>query len=436
MRQIYCLSFAFFLISFFSKLSYSNSADLQQPQESSSDAENKDFIITSKYGDLKFSGYFQPQFQWIESKGAPSFGGGDFEPNSNNRFKIRRGRLKAEYSNKNSKGEEVSYFVLQFDGNEKGVSIRDFWGRYSENKWKLFHVKIGMMPRPFGDEIQRSSSIRESPERGRMSQIIMNSERDLGFSLTFNPRAESSQWKWLAIEAGVYNGQGISGPIEYDSYKDFIGRISAKNLSFFNQKAIFSFGASILWGHIDSPTDSIYILKNQKMVLDDSGNSSPAIKRYFGLDAQLLIPNKVGNTQFRAEYIRGTQTANANSSVTPRSIYHSGTKQPYPLYSRQFDGAYFYFIQHLNSWNHQVVVKYDWYNPQRLVNGMELSQDNGFSMADVAYHTLGLGYIYHINTQLKVTLYYDRIWNEKTGIINASQDFKDDLLTCRLQFKF
>ena len=40
-----------------------------------------------------------------------------------------------------------------------------------------------MFARPFGFEINYSSSDRESPERGRKSQILMKGERDLDFKI-------------------------------------------------------------------------------------------------------------------------------------------------------------------------------------------------------------------------------------------------------------
>ena len=46
--------------------------------------------IYKNYDRVKFSGYVQPQFQVAEEKGAKSYNGGDFLPNVNNRFMLRR----------------------------------------------------------------------------------------------------------------------------------------------------------------------------------------------------------------------------------------------------------------------------------------------------------------------------------------------------------
>src|SRR5574343_1375266 len=56
---------------------------------------------------LKIGGWIQAQYQWTETKGAKTFDGGDFLANSNNRFMIRRGRIKFTYT----KG--IGQYVLQ-----------------------------------------------------------------------------------------------------------------------------------------------------------------------------------------------------------------------------------------------------------------------------------------------------------------------------------
>src|SRR5205823_13696455 len=130
--------------------------------------------------EFRISRYIQPQFQYIQEKGAKSYDGGDFPAKSNNRFMLRRGRIRFDYSRVNKENKPFLQVVFQFDGTERGVFIRDFWGRVFENKWGLFSFTGGMFARPFSYELNLSSAERESPERGRMSQILMKTERDLG----------------------------------------------------------------------------------------------------------------------------------------------------------------------------------------------------------------------------------------------------------------
>jgi hypothetical protein len=92
---------------------------------------------------------YNPQYQIASEKGAKGYSGGNFEPNSDNRFLIRRGRLRFDYMRTDELHRNQIQFVFQFDGTERGVFIRDFWGRYWENKWQLLAFTGGMFARPF-----------------------------------------------------------------------------------------------------------------------------------------------------------------------------------------------------------------------------------------------------------------------------------------------
>lgn len=400
--------------------------------------------IYNKFGQIGFSGYIQPEFQWAESKGVPNtFEGGDFGAASNNRFRLRRGRLRTDFTHYTDDGKPSVYFVFQFDGTERGVNIRDFWGRYYENKWELFNFSVGMMARPFGYEVVLSSVYRESPERGRMSQTIMNTERDLGVMFSLNPRKASSKFKWLAVDLGIYNGQGLTGPMEYDSRKDVIARISSKKQTINALGGIkVSGGISSYFGGIENRNARLFTTETRNGQLgmySDSleSNIGRVVRRqYFGADIQIVIPNKNGQTEFRAEYIGGQQTATASTSTTPGAYALDGNGAIAPLYTRSFNGAYFYFLQYLGSWHHQVLVKYDWYDPNTKVSGQQISKANGFSPADIRYNTLGIGYIHYINQYLKLVLYYSHPINEKTALTGYDKDLKDGVFTCRAQFSF
>ena len=61
----------------------------------------------------------------------------------NSRFMLRRGRLRLDYAHMNPNDQISLYFVFQFDGSERGVFIRDFWGRIFENKWQVLSIYYG-----------------------------------------------------------------------------------------------------------------------------------------------------------------------------------------------------------------------------------------------------------------------------------------------------
>ena len=398
--------------------------------------------IYERYDRVRMSGYIQPQFQYVQSKGAESYNGGDFSEMTNNRFMLRRGRLRVDYAHLNDRREATSYFVFQFDGTERGVVIRDFWGRFYENKLKLFSLTTGMFARPFGYEVNLSSANRETPERGRMSQILMKTERDIGIMLTVSDRNKDSKWTNVKFDLGVFNGQGMAGPVDYDSHKDVIARLSLKPVKVAAlSDGLLSAGVSGYAGGITSQSNVLFktVAQNDGMImLKDSSVSnyrklSP--RNYAGADVQLVFPNRKGETEFRAEYIRGKQTATLASSETPGAYpVLNGSKAP--LYIRDFDGAYFYFLQNLGSEEHQFVAKYDWYDPNKKVSGTEISEAAGFSKADLEYRTVSLGYVYYANTSLKFMFFYDFVRNEKSGLDSYKEDVADDVFTCRVQYNF
>jgi phosphate-selective porin len=82
-------------------------------------------------------------------------------------------------------------------------------------------------------------------------------------------------------------------------------------------------------------------------------------------------------------------------------------------------------------------VKYDWYDPNTSVSGKEIGKaGSNLSAADIKYNTLGFGYIRYINQNLKLFLWYDLVTNESTSLNGYTDDLKDDVFTCRLQFRF
>lgn len=394
-----------------------------------------------KFDRIKIGGYIQPEFQIAQSKGIKSFEGGDFASQVSNRFLLRRSRIRIDYvhfGNEERPGPGVQ-IAFQFDANERGFTVRDVWGRIFENKWKLFSFTTGMFARPFGYEVNLSSSDRESPERGRMSQLHMKSERDLGAMISFDVRRKTHLLKNLKIDAGIFNGQGITANGEFDNTKDFIGRVSIKPVAI-TQRVQLSAGTSVLYGGLNNNTRYVFTtseLNGIKKVVKDSsltnaGKNSP--RHYYGADVQLKIKNSSNQfTELRGEVLAGTQTGTANSAETPTALL-SGTDG---FYQRRFNGAYFYFLQHLFSSKHQLVIKYDWYDPNTDVKGNEIgAAGSNFTAADIKYSTLGLGYNNYISDNIKLTLHYAIVWNETTQLAGYTSDIDDNVLTCRMQFRF
>jgi len=402
------------------------------------------FSLYQKYDAVRFSGYIQPQFQYATHKGIDSYAGGNFPDEVDNRFSLRRGRFRLDYARYNDDHMPMVQFAFQFDGTERGVFIRDFFGRIFENKWDVFSLTAGMFARPISYEVNLSSGDRETPERGRMSQILMRTERDIGAMVSFEPRRPNHPLKFMKIDVGLFNGQGLTATSDFDSHKDIITRWAVKPIKLNSRNWRLSGAVSMLYGGMEQFTRNIYRTGKQTgkpaNYVDSTATNMGKIapRHYYGADMQLRIPNGKGKgaTEFRLEYLRGTQTATAATSETPGTIPASGGINS-PLYIRKFDGAYLYYMQNLGNPRDLIVIKYDWYDPNKQAKGKEIgATGSGMSAADIRYNTLGMGYVHYFNPNMKVMLYYDIVKNEGTSLQGYTEDLPDNVFTCRLQYRF
>jgi hypothetical protein len=395
--------------------------------------------LYKKFDHLKIGGYIQPQFQVAQSKGAKAFEGGDFAATVSNRFMLRRSRVRIDYVHFSEGKKPSVQIVFQFDANERAFTVRDVWGRVFENNYKLFSFTTGMFARPFGFETNLSSSDRETPERGRMNQTLMKSERDLGAMISLDSRRKDNKLKYLRADIGFFNGQGINAAGDFDNTKDFIGNIAHKPFHL-NKQITIAAGASVLYGGLMQNTKYVYstneILGVKKITVDSSvtniTKTSP--RQYYGANAQLKFKSKKGlTTELRAEFITGKQTGTLNNTETPVALV-AGTDG---FHIRNFNGAYFYFLQQLFNTRNQLVIKYDWYDPNTKVNGNEIgAAGSNFTAANIKYSTLNIGYVNYLTDNVKLFLYYAIVTNERTQLANYTGDLKDNVLTCRLQFRF
>ena len=392
----------------------------------------------NNYRYVRIGGYLQTQFQMASAKGISSYAGGNFEANSRDRFMIRRGRIRLDYVRYRETGDPFMHFVFQFDGTERGVYIRDLWGRLYENKFGLFSFTTGMFARPFSYELNTSSADRESPERGRMSQILTKTERDLGAMVTFEPKRAGSKLSHFKWDLGLFNGQGLTGPGEFDSHKDLITRLALKPVQL-RPKIFLSMGASLLDGGMVQNNQYMYSMSetggNKEFRLDSSltnvGKIAP--RKYYGADIQLKFATGAGFTELRFETVQGMQTATKNSTETPGTLlqFQGG------YFKRNFRGCYAYFLTNIFSPRHQLVVKYDVYDPNTDVSGEEINASpSNLTAADIRYATLGFGYNFYMNPNFKLVLYYDHVKNESTLLPGYIDNVSDDVFTCRLQYRF
>lgn len=379
---------------------------------------------------LKITGYVQAQFQVADSVGINSYAGGNFAPNVDKRFMIRRSRVKFTHDN------TLSKFVLELNGSETGVNLIEVYGKFTDPWTKTFSLTTGLMNRPFGYEIGYTSGLRETPERGRMSQIIMPNERDLGAMVTIQ-RPEKTKFSAFKLEAGMFNGTGRTTS-DFDYYKDFIGHLSAAK-KWHGDSLQLSGGVSSYIGGPREGTTIVFdhvgaLASGETGFLSDTSDihiKEHAKRTYIGADLQFSVRTRLGFTTLRAEYIQGTQPGTANSSTS------FSTAPTGDIYLRNFNGAYFYFIHALYKDKLQLVVKYDWYDADSDIAGDDIKSANGFTAADLKYTTLGTGLIFHIDKHIKIMTYYDMVTNETSANLGGyHNDVKDNVFTTRVQYRF
>lgn len=232
-----------------------------------------------------------------------------------------------------------------------------------------------------------------------------------------------------------------SGGNDFDFQKDFIGRISASHTTK-NEKVSISGGLSYYNGGYRTGNKQIWTDNgNHGFQVDSSSNNiGKIVKRiHYGADLQLTFDLPFGMTTLRGEYVMGQ---------LPGLGYRTYNMVPYsqpvtPIYMRNFDGAYFYFVQRLGSSKHQLVVKYDWFDPNKSVKGTQIGEKgSNTSAVDVRFDTWGFGWLYNWDANVKLSVYYDMVTNESTQIAGTSslndftKDIKDNILTLRVQYKF
>jgi len=397
--------------------------------------------VIKRFENIIISGYMQPQFQVAQSDGAPSYAGGNFSQFSQSRFMLRRARLKVDYLLKSKENYAKALFTFQLNATEKEVVVWDMFVKLFESKHNNLALTMGFFSRPFGFEVNYSSSHRETPERGRMSQILMPGERDIGAMFSFEPQNKNHKLYHLKLDAGFFNGEGASGVTDFDSHKDFISRLTIKPYTI--NKVELSGGLSFLRGGWKNGTKYVYksgtsATGDKIFVVDSSvanlGKSSP--RHYYGADVQFKIHHQWGTTELRAENWFGTQPGTETSTTNPGTL-PTVNGLPVPTYVRHFSGSFFYLIQNIINTNHQLLVKYDWYDPNIKVSKKMIGKaGTNLSQADIKFSTLGLGYAYFFNPNTKIIFYYDIVKNESTLVSGYTSDLKDNIFTCRLQFRF
>jgi hypothetical protein len=377
--------------------------------------------------DLKITGYLQTQFQQTQSKGISSFSGGDFDKNSDNRFMIRRGRLKID------RVDKYSSIVFQIDATQNGVNLMDAFIQLHQPDYRQLQLTAGLFNRPFGYAIVYSSGYRDFPERPRVFQTLMPRERDIGAMLSYAPV------KFISADLAMVNGSGLYAR-DYDSKKDMIGNLAFKFDSLAAKKFHVGFGGSFYKGSVRNNTETYFSNNGSGFTKNNGADFKGAnLKRnYFGANLQLQYDHPFGSTSIKSEYIWGTQPGvSTSSSISGPVASQSFTTQPATdLYLRNFTGYYIWLTQKIGKTRINALLAYDVYDPNNNIKENQIGLAANTTAADIKFSTLGYGLTYLVNTRVKLTIYNERVINSPTQLSGYENDLNDDVFTARLQYRW
>ncbi len=422
-------------------LLFNSSLKAQENKTPDNDSLNKSIIAVKKELDilkrLKVNGWIQAQYQHADTVGAFNLDGGDFPVNVDSRFMIRRGRIKFTYENNN-----VQY-VAQLNMTERFVNVADLYGKVTDPFIKWFSFQAGIMNRPFGYDIQYSSADRESPERSRYTQLLTPNERDMGAEIIVEA-PKTSKIHGFKLVAGLFNGTGITIPTinisDIDSKKDFIGRVCYYN-TINKDKIKYGVGASHYYGFERVSNNflfskvSINSLGENEFILADSITKTVKgsyVKRlYYGFEGLFSVKSIIGTTTIRGEYVFGQQPGSKTSNKSPQAATSGDT------YLRNFNGFYGYFIQRIAKTKHELVLKYEWFDPNTEVDSDNIKSINRFTGADIKYTAIGIGYNCYVNDNFKLMIHYNMVTNELSKNLSGfTREIPDNILTIRAQYRF
>lgn len=250
--------------------------------------------------------------------------------------------------------------------------------------------------------------------------------------LEINP--QKGLWSYLNFKGGLFSGNGIAE--ETDNYNDFIGRLGFQAPITSANLAVDG-GISAYLGKVRLGEGKTTFKPNSPTAFAADNTSKRIDRRYFGGDLEFYYDVPIiGGFSLRGEYITGRQPGTSSSS----SFYKEYTKD---IYLRNFTGYYACYVQNVGSKN-QFVAKYDVYDPNKDVKGGDIGLTNSkLTAADLSYNTLGLGWIYHWDSNVKLVAFFELVENETVAasatakdLASFKEDLKDDVFTFRIQYKF
>ncbi len=403
----------------------------------------------SKLNKIKVSGYIQAQYQNFENPA--------IQPD--NYFSLRRVRVKFTYET-----TDGVKFVLCPDFTPGNFVIKDAYAVLNDHWTKAFSLWMGKFNRP-NYEVEYSSSQREVVERSLIIRTLYPGERTIGAKLEYNPMNVPIHIQFALLNGAdgltISNSSGTnlnsSENKDFDNLKDIMVR-AYYNLSLGNLGGI-DFGAHGYFGSLKS--NALKTLSSDYATIKDVKIGDAVKRNWIGGEVQFFV-DWLGGTSIKAEYIAGK-----NASIGYAPVAASGTTAATPgvaNFQNKFSGYYIYLIKNLGKKN-QFAMRYDYYDPNTNISGKDVAITKYTSpdaaalksrisgKSDLATGTLSLALHHYFDDNLRISLNYDIVRNEKVGTANAvtesytnndgtkgtldySNVINQNLLTLRIQAKF
>jgi hypothetical protein len=337
---------------------------------------------------VRFSGYVQARYESFEKTreavppdprpgSRPNRAG---EPAVTDRFTLRRVRLTVAGRPTDKLGVR-----WQLDGAGGSVETRDAWIDYyfTGNPATGHTATIGQMKVPFGFEVVQSSSVREAPERARVSRFFFPGERDRGFKIA------SGTGNRVFYEVGVFNGigPGRSGVNTNDNNndKDVAGRIRTTIAQRVDVGLSFNYGTMLRTARVNGEAPRV------PFPISASAPQENA-KIVYGADLQWFVRD---GTVLRAEGMFGRAMGSDAHGYILQLLHNFGTKN-------------------------QLVVKYDWFGVDQRV--LAPVGGGGTPIGDaVPYEgtlsNLAIGWVHNLDSSTRVKLFYEMHRRGNSGLL-------------------
>jgi len=408
----------------------------------------------SKLTKIKVSGYIQAQYQNYEN----------LNTQPTNFFSIRRARVKFTYE-----AADGVKFVLQPDFSPGALALKDAYVILNDRWTKSFSLWMGKFNRP-NYEVEYSSSQREIAERSLIIRTLYPGERAVGAKLEYNPVNTPLHFQLALLNGNdgltINNNAGTNLNTnenkDIDNYKDIMVR-ATYNLSLGSFGGL-DFGAHGYFGSLKS--NALKTLSSDYTTIKDVKFGDAVKRNWVGAEFQLFA-DVLGGLSIKGEYIAGK-----NASIGYSPVAAAGTTAAIPgvaNFQNNFAGYYIYFIKNLGKKN-QFAFRYDYYDPNTDITGKDVTitkytsadattlKNRVSGKSDLATSTFGFALHHYFDDNLRISLNYDIVNNEKVGStagvsnlmenytkadgtvvkngLDYTKNVNNNLLTLRIQAKF